>query len=165
MTCCKRCKYGDDGCSGGRSLQVWNHWIINGVVSGGDYNSKDVSHNHFLLGSFKKNVMAVPNPMNISKCRSTFIFSSTLTVLSFKVFFPFLQINTTCVCLFNFVTFHFFNLSICLFQNISLQFHHVARVANHTTSPGRPSATSTAPTPNTALRTMMTNGLAVHFTE
>ncbi|MFH4975219.1 hypothetical protein AB6A40_001928 [Gnathostoma spinigerum] len=41
MTCCKRCTVSKDGCRGGFVSRAWDYWVTDGIVSGGDYESKE----------------------------------------------------------------------------------------------------------------------------
>ena len=38
LSCCDTCGH---GCNGGRPIEAWQHWIEEGIVTGGEYNSLD----------------------------------------------------------------------------------------------------------------------------
>lgn len=40
LTCCYSC---GDGCDGGYPDEAWKYWIDSGIVSGGGYETNDVS--------------------------------------------------------------------------------------------------------------------------
>lgn len=60
LACCTDC---GNGCRGGYSSRAWKYWVINGIVSGGDFNSSYVSSAkilHFLL----KFLVGLPTILN-----------------------------------------------------------------------------------------------------
>jgi cathepsin B len=44
ITCCSSCKTFSSGCGDGVHHEVWEFWIEEGIVSGGMYNSKEVTY-------------------------------------------------------------------------------------------------------------------------
>jgi cathepsin B len=42
LRCCKNCTKNTNVCDGGSTSEAWEFWMNEGVVSGGDYNSKEV---------------------------------------------------------------------------------------------------------------------------
>ena len=40
VSCCRVCSRCGHGCNGGSALAAWKYWVVNGVVTGGQYKSK-----------------------------------------------------------------------------------------------------------------------------